>query len=234
MHPDAAPRPGAVDRQIRFEPVSPVNPQIAKWNARYAGREPGRLSEPSPPVPSAVSGQVPGRALDLACGTGRHAVWLAARGWRVDAVDGSAAAISLLLANADRTGCRGRLETHVADLEADPPEFTIEPAAYDLIVDCYFLHRPLFAAIREGIRPGGLFVAALHLPAPGAGRRHGYVLRPGELERLARGWRWDVLHSVERRSRATSEDAPGATSSDALGVAEIVARRPETRPTSRP
>ena len=205
-----------------------MNPQIAKWNARYAGHEPGNLPPPSPLLPEAVSGARAGRALDLACGTGRHAIWLASRGWRVDAVDGSAAAISLLLANAERTGCRGLIDTHVADLEADPPEFTIEPAAYDLIVDCYFLHRPLFAAIREGVRPGGLFVAALHLPAPAAGRGHGYVLRPGELQQTVGEWRWDVLHSMERASPAPVSSAPDTASGDALGAAEIVARRPET------
>ena len=201
-----------------------MNPQIAKWNARYADREPGALPEPSPPLPDAVAGVPPGRALDLACGAGRHAVWLASRGWRVAAVDGSDAAVSLLLANAERAGCRERIEPHVADLEADPPEFTIEPAAYDLIVDCYFLHRPLFAAVRSGIRPGGLFVAALHLPARDGQRGHGYVLRPGELERMVRGWRWEVLHAAERTARTTAGDEPGA--------AEIVARRPDVRPPS--
>lgn len=195
-----------------------MNPQIAKWNARYADREPGALPAPAPPLPDAVCGLPAGRALDLACGVGRHAVWLASRGWRVDAVDGSDTAISLLLANAERAGCRERIEPHVADLETDPPEFTIQPAAYDLIVDCYFLHRPLFAAIREGVRPGGSFVAALHLPAPGAGRGHGYVLRPGELERTVAGWGWDVRHRLERRAATAADDDPG--------VAEIIARRP--------
>lgn len=201
-----------------------MNPQIAKWNARYADREPGALPEPSPPLPDAVAGVPPGRALDLACGAGRHAVWLASRGWRVAAVDGSDAAVSLLLANAERAGCRERIEPHVADLEADPPEFTIALAAYDLIVDCYFLHRPLFAAVRGGVRPGGLFVAALHLPAPDGQRGHGYVLRPGELERMVGEWRWDVLHATERTARVATGDEPG--------VAEIVARRPDVRPPS--
>ena len=194
-----------------------MNLQIAKWNARYAGRQPGILPAPSPPLPDAVSGWPAGRALDLACGVGRHAIWLALRGWRVDAVDGSDTAISLLLANAELAGCRDRLEPHVADLEADPPGFAIGPEAYDLIVDCHFLHRPLFAAIREGVRPGGLFVAALHLPAPGAGRGHGYVLQPGELERTVAGWGWDVRHSLERRAATAAGDDPG--------VAEIIARR---------
>ncbi len=202
-----------------------MNPQIAKWNARYAGHEPGALSEPSPPLPEAVFGVPVGRALDLACGTGRHAIWLASRGWRVDAVDGSDTAISLLLAHAEQTGCRERIEPHVADLEAEPPQFTVEPAAYDLIVDCYFLHRPLFGAIREGVRPGGLFVAALHLPASAGRRGHGYVLRVGELARIAGGWGWSVLHSRER--------AAGAAAGDDLGVAEIIARGPGTPPAAR-
>ena len=195
-----------------------MNPQIAKWNARYAGREPGALPAPSPPLPDAVRGVPAGRALDLACGSGRHAVWLASRGWRVDAVDGSQTAIALLLANAERAGCRDRVEPHVADLEAEPPVFTIAPGAYDLIVDCYFLHRPLFAAIRKGVRPGGLFVAALHLPAPRAGRGHGYVLRPGELHEMVTEWRWDVIRSAERAAEAAAGDD--------LGVAEIIAGRP--------
>ena len=203
-----------------------MNPQIAKWNARYAGREPGSLPPPSPPLPEAVSGVQAGRALDLACGTGRHAVWLASRGWRVDAVDGSETAIALLLANAERAGCRDRIQPCVADLEADPPEFTIEPEAYDLIVDCYFICRQLFPAIREGVRPGGRFVAALHLPAPAGRRGHRYVLRPGELKQTVSGWRWDVIHNVERPAEPTAGDG--------LGVAEIVAGRPETRPTSPP
>ena len=201
----------------RTNPSDP-NPQIAKWDARYAARGPGALEEPSAPLRHAVSGVRPGRALDLACGAGRHAVWLAARGWRVDGVDGSDTAVRLLLANATRGGCGERVAGHVADLEADPPAFTIAPAAYDLIVDCYFLHRPLFAAIRQGVRPGGLFVAALHLPAPHGGREHGFVLQPGELEGMVRAWGWDVRHSVERPADPTADHA--------LGTAEIVARRP--------
>ena len=189
-----------------------------KWNARYAARQPGALEEPSAPLPQAVSGVRAGRALDLACGAGRHAVWLAARGWKVDAVDGSDAAIQLVLANAAHAGCGGRVAGHVADLEADPPAFAIAPAAYDLIVDCHFLHRPLFEAIRKGVRPGGLFVAALHLPAPDGGRGHRFVLREGELARTVRAWGWDVRHSAERPAE------PGADSD--LGVTEIVALRP--------
>ncbi len=197
------------------------NPQIVKWNARYRRRNNPAEAEPLPLLTAAVAGVPPGRALDLACGTGRHAVRLAERGWQVDAVDGAAAGIELLLARAERAGCRERIRPHVADLEADPPAFVIAERAYDLIVDCFFLHRPLFAAIRRGVQPGGLLVAALHLPAPGAERGHRYVLEPGELEELATGWGWSLLRSVERGPSG------GGASDHGLGVAEIVARRPE-------
>ncbi|MYD72641.1 MAG: class I SAM-dependent methyltransferase [Acidobacteria bacterium] len=199
-----------------------VNRQIAKWNARYAGREPGFDESPASLLPPAVDGVNPGRALDLACGTGRNAIWLARRGWRVDAVDGAETALDLLLAGAERAGCEDRVTAHAADLESEPPGFVIAREAYDLIVDCYFIHRPLFAAVRAGTRPGGLFVAALHLPAPAGGKGHRYVLQPGELEREVKAWRWDILHSAERAARPSAGDD--------LGVAEIIARRPTRQP----
>lgn len=62
------------------------------WDARYRARP--WPHQPSPTVLQACSDLVPGRALDLAAGTGRHARWLAARGWSVTAVDFSAAGIA--------------------------------------------------------------------------------------------------------------------------------------------
>ena len=191
--------------------------RIAKWNARYAAGAAEPAAPPLPLLTAAVEGVQPGRALDLACGSGRHALWLAARGWRVTAVDGAATALDLLLARAELNGCRDRIESSVADLEAEPREFTIAKAAYDLIVDSFFLHRPLLPAIRNGVRPGGLLVAAFHIPGGAGARGHGYVLESGELAEMVTGWGWVVLHSAERESAADEDHG--------LGVAEIVARR---------
>src|SRR5512132_4179511 len=83
----------------------------------------------------------PGRALDLACGSGRNAVWLADHGWRVTAVDRSPISIPAV-------------DSHVADLEKH--EYAIEPAAWDLIVVSYYLQRDLFEPVKRGLKPGGV------------------------------------------------------------------------------
>ena len=206
--------------------MTTANPQIAKWEQRYRTNSQQEVSPPSPPLPQAISGIKPGTALDLACGVGRHALWLAALGWHVDAVDGSRFAIKQLQQRAVTAGYRSRLAPFVADLEVESCMFPIRNNHYDLIVDCYFLHRPLFDKIRDGIRPGGLFVAALHIPAkPGASTKHrkrehhNYLLKPGELLALAEDWQWDVLHRRER-------PAPPKVV-DQLGTAELIVRKPK-------
>jgi SAM-dependent methyltransferase len=141
----------------------------------------------------------PGHALDLACGPGRNALYLAALGWRVTAVDRSAVAIRLL-----RGGAAGlTVDARQADLERG--EFTIDAGAYDLICDFYYLQRDLFPAIRDGVKPGGTFAGAIHL----SGR---HALQPGELREQFAGWKI-ICYSESQE--------PGRTRSSA----RIVARR---------
>src|ERR1700744_2426879 len=110
---------------------------IARWNQRF-------LEQPKagPPLPLvvAIAEQLPrSRALDLACGTGRNALWLARQGWDVTAVDGAPAAI------ASRSGVPASL----ADLEAG--EYQVEESAWDLIVITYYLQRDLFEPAKAGL-----------------------------------------------------------------------------------
>jgi SAM-dependent methyltransferase len=66
-----------------------------KWRGRLDEHRHAELTgQPSRFLVSAVEGSEPGRALDLACGAGRHAVWLAERGWQVTAVDFSEVALA--------------------------------------------------------------------------------------------------------------------------------------------
>ena len=135
------------------------------------------MTDPSPLLVEVAGLLPPGRALDLACGTGRHTLHLARLGWQVTAVDICPDNIRRLHAAAEP---ELTIEARVADLEKH--EFIIEPNAYDLICDFHYLQRDLFPHIREGVRPGGAVAAAIHL----TGR---FVLESGELRTFFAGWK---------------------------------------------
>ena len=192
---------------------------IDAWNERYRAGE--QLFEtPSPLVERFAGSLAPGDALDLACGPGRNALYLASLGWRVTAVDGSAVAIDLLRAKAqarlrpDFDDARSlRIEAQVADLEQ--AGFSIPPGAFDLICDCYYLQRNLFDAMKTGLRPGGLVVVIAHLAEADQPRGTAHRAIPGELAQYFEGW--SILHSYEGRP---------AESGHSRAVAELVARKP--------
>src|SRR5580700_8036835 len=94
------------------------------WDERY--REHPGDERPTPLLARTAGDLVPGRALDLACGAGRNALWLASLGWHVTAVDGSNVAIEILSAR------NPAIDARVADLEKH--QYVIEPDSWDLIV----------------------------------------------------------------------------------------------------
>jgi len=182
---------------------------LEEWDHRYRSGE--QLFEtPSPLVARFARTRPPGNALDLACGPGRNALYLAAQNWRVTAVDGSPTAIEVLLARARER--KLQIEARVADLERG--DFEIQPGAYDLICDCYYLERDLIPLMREGLRPGGLLVAIVHLADPD--QPHGTPARaaPGELRSYFQDW--TILHCYEGESNEACHQRP---------VAELVARK---------
>lgn len=155
------------------------------WDEYYS--DPANLDlAPAPLVVEVADLLPPGQALDLACGAGRNALYLASLGWEVTAVDASPVAIRALRELAKGT----KVDARLVDLES--PAFAIEPHGYDLICDFYYLQRNLFPAIREGLKIGGAFVATIHLSGdtPGA-KPHNpdYVLQPGELRSAFGGWK---------------------------------------------
>jgi len=198
--------------------VTTSNPQIDKWETRYKANATALLKAPLDPIVEATTTLKPGKALDLACGPGRHAVWLAQRGWDVDAVDGSSAALHQLLNFANTNGCSHRIHTICADLEAKPSVFQVPKERYDLIINCHFLHRPLFEAIQHGIRGGGYFIGIIHsaIAAPSSNENN-YLVQPGELKQLVQDWRWEIISSREENKRGNDTQ---------LADSIIVARRP--------
>jgi len=95
-----------------------------------------------------------GRALDVAMGYGRNAVFLAGAGFQVEGVDISPEAVDGALKAAREAGVH--LTARVVDLESG--QESIPRGAYDVILCFNYLHRPLIPAIREGLRPGGMVV----------------------------------------------------------------------------
>jgi SAM-dependent methyltransferase len=154
-----------------------------RWNERYR--------EASPQVaPSALllesDAHLPrsGRGLDLAGGTGRHALWMARRGLAVTLAEVSDVAAARADSLAAQEGLR--LAHALLDLEEEP--FPAGP--WDLVVCAYFLYRPIFQAAARALAPGGV-LAVVHPtlrnlernPKPGAA----YLLAEGELPGLAAG-----------------------------------------------
>ena len=109
----------------------------------------------------------PGTALDLGCGEGGDAMWLAERGWQVVAVDISETALQRAAEDADARGVGNRIEFQSHDLSESFPE-----GAFDL-VSAQFLHSTLpldrtriFQRAADVIRPGGLLLIVDHGGAP--------------------------------------------------------------------
>jgi SAM-dependent methyltransferase len=134
--------------------------QKAHWDRKYEEGLPS-LTRPDPFFVSAYERHVApsfpnaGVALDLAAGLGRHALWLADRGWQVSAVDISSVAIGKL------SQAAGRLNVKMNFFTGDAAEYKFERELFDLIVLYYHLDRSLFPKIVSALNPGGLFLCKM-------------------------------------------------------------------------
>ncbi len=131
------------------------------WDERYAGDDLVWTAEPNRFLVAEVEGLAPGRALDLACGEGRNAVWLAERGWDVTGVDFSAVGLGKARRLAEARGVSARWET------ADVTEYEPTAAGFDLVIVMY-LHLPGAAISRalrhaaDAVAPGGTLLVVGH------------------------------------------------------------------------
>jgi 2-polyprenyl-3-methyl-5-hydroxy-6-metoxy-1,4-benzoquinol methylase len=99
--------------------------------------------------------QTPGTALDIAGGIGRHAIWLAQRGWRVNLLDISEVGVEQAQENAKTTGTAASISSEVCDL------ITLQDLGrerYDLVIVFFFLQRELFPALVAALKPGGFLI----------------------------------------------------------------------------
>jgi SAM-dependent methyltransferase len=183
-----------------------------RWNRRYAERYAERAPtfQPSGWLPEIEAHLTPprhgARALDLACGIGRNAVWLAERGWAVDTWDVSDVALSILVSEREERAARGfPLPIDVREIDLD--DVAIPPATYDLILNMLFLDRRLWPEQAAALRPGGLLAFETFVALPG-GRTSEvspeHLLRPGELRAAFEGLALETLLSDEDGQRRTA------------------------------
>ena len=198
------------------------------WDAKHRLAAEAAPSEPASIVRELLPFLPKGPALDIACGTGRHALLLAGRGQHVTAVDFSSVALDILEVRAHAMGApirrnerlhkagrpqKGGLELIHADLE----RITLPERCYDLILCIQYLQRDLFPQMARALRPGGVLLietfTRAQLEFAGGPRNPAYLLEPGELREAFSGLR--VLFYRELRA--------------GQGIASLLARRPKKR-----
>jgi len=133
----------------------------ADWDARYAEKDLVWTAEPNRFLVEEVEGMAPGRALDLACGEGRNALWLAARGWTVTAVDFSPVALD----KARRIAAHRGVEAEW--VESDVLEYVPGRGRYDLVAILYLqLPEPELRGVLDraaaAVAPGGTLLLIAH------------------------------------------------------------------------
>jgi SAM-dependent methyltransferase len=129
-----------------------------EWDRRYAGSGRALSASPNAWVAATIGTWTPGRALDLGAGEGRHGVWLASLGWKVSAVDFSAAGIERGRRAAFEAGVQ--LDWVVADLRTWRPP---SGATFDLVLVAYVhLGAEVMARARDWLAPGGALVVVGH------------------------------------------------------------------------
>jgi len=158
-------------------------------------------------------------AVDVACGAGRHALYLARHGWRVEAMDISDVALDNLAATARAEGLD--ITCVVRDFEPEPPAAvpSFDEGRYDLAVVMRDTNLPLLAQLARALRPGGYLIAEAYLKADGPDggpRNPAYRVAPGEFEAaVAR----DLGVVESREGMATGRGGMPAA------VVQVVARR---------
>lgn len=165
------------------------------WDDRYRSRARVFSGEPNGVLVTEVAGLPPGRALDVGCGEGADALWLAGRGWQVTAVDISPTALE----RAARTDTDGRVTWTCADLTLTPPQ----AGAFDLVSVHYFPLRyeeghTALRGLLDAVAPGGTLLVASHdrddlSPRPEEGFDPDDYYQPGDIARLLdRTWSVEV------------------------------------------
>ena len=168
---------------------------VTEWNARHRAAEQKSPAEPASIVLEWLPLLPTGPALDLACGTGRHTLLLAASGQSVVAVDWSGTALDILENRAQKAKLHVSRENASAMAEAGTrgirlvqanlEDINLPQAAFSLVLCLHYLQRSLFPQMARALQPGGILLfetfTQAQLNYPGGPRNPAHLLKPAEL-----------------------------------------------------
>lgn len=208
---------GAESYLLDFQRNSPyrMKDDRKRWEERYAVGDWVPVEEPAWVVEHARPFlRPPGLAWDAASGPGRHSLLLARLGFRVLATDISWAALRRLRERARAEGLP------VFPVHADLNVWRPRPAPqFEVVLDTYFLLRPLFPVFRESLKPRGLLIVETYnvdeIDVLGGDIRRAHALEHGELVESFRGF--EVLHY---------EEGVLMTDEGERGLTRMIARKP--------
>ena len=154
-----------------------------RWDERFGEKEFAFGKEANPFLKRHIALLPRGKALDIATGEGRNAIFLAQHGFDVDAVDISNMGLKKAQKLAKEMGVR------IHTLRADLDTYKIKEGRYDLITNFYFLKRSLIPKIKKGLKKGGKVIFETYILehrslAAGGPRQSKYFLKPNELLRF--------------------------------------------------
>lgn len=167
-----------------------------RWNERYSEGEPP--TDPAAVLSEHVEGLPDGRALDVATGGGRNAIFLAERGYAVDAIDISEAGLEIARERAAERGVSDAIEFVRADIEDH--EFPRE--AYDVIVVAHYYSLNVVPALKRALASGGVLLYEHRLQPPEGSRR--FRFHPNDLLRACLDLR---IVRYDEPMEITEEDA---------------------------
>ena len=169
----------------------------ARWDHKYAAGEGPAHFQPNELLIKHGHLLLGGRALDVACGFGGNALYLASLGYRADAVDGSAVALARARDEARRRQLRLNL------VRADLARWRFPTELYDLVTVFFYLNHDLMPALATALRPGGLLIQAhrnLGFLRVRPQFNPAFLVKPGELTQLALDAGLEILHSDDKAS----------------------------------
>lgn len=193
----------------------------AFWEDHYGQRPKVWSGKPNAVLVDEIADLPPGRALDLGCGEGGDAIWLASRGWTVTAVDVSQTATDRAAAAAETAGVADRVTWRRVDLGAELPA-----GPYDLVT-AHFLQSPvelprdrILRAAAYLVAPGGTVLVVDHAAAPPwaseHARHHVFPTPEGTLAELGLDDGWEVATCETRERHAVGPDGQEGTLLDSV------------------